>query len=184
MGDSAGRGRKVFFLNPRGARFDQAIHAMVVCEFEVYRLDASEPAVRIFKELGEAVLIINVDVPPGLEKWRQYCQALLKDEDTARMLIGFVSAGEAPDGVLARVRDGSGICGSFGLADGHASRRMMEVLTANGTRGQRQYIRFGGPGVSVARFGFRAGVRRRKRPSPIPGVERSLISVRHCYAER
>ena len=151
------KGRAVFFLNPRGAGFDGVIQNIVTNEFEVYRLDASDSAVLLFRELGDAVLFINVDVPPGLEKWREYSQALLQDEETDRMLLGFVSTGKAPTGDIVRVRDGSGFCGAFSLEGdpGTASHRIIEILTTNGARGQRQYVRYGGQDLSVARFVFR-----------------------------
>ena len=154
-------GKKIFFLYPLGDVLAQIIQRMISSEYEVYRLQKHAEVLALIAGFSDSIIFINIDAGLSLADWKKFIQNFSSDPATKSALVGLISENMQFSDQTEWLDSLSAYCGSVRLAAGleEAAETVLAITDANGAMGQRQYVRFGGQGLEIAKFSFKFNAR-------------------------
>lgn len=136
-------GRKVFFVNPPMGFDVSVIKKLREMEYEVYVIPDYKYVKSIMRSNENALCFINIDGMLSVKEWYNFIKSFKLEEKLSSIFIGVVS-GYASTGERGKFLINLQLQGGFiqtSQAPEDIVKQFSGILSINGAKGRRQYIR-------------------------------------------
>ena len=152
-------GKKVFFLYPHSVIQKDLVQLIAHYEYEVYLVNDHVKLKKLLREIGEAIVFINIDERLSTEEWEEYIGGLRQDEATKTVQVGILTYNEDKE-LAKRFLMDLGVQAGFvqlKLGLNESAKIILQTLLATEAKGRRKYVRVQIPEQAAASFNIKVG---------------------------
>ncbi len=152
-------GKKVFFLYPHSVIQKDLVQLIAHYEYEVYLVNDHMKLKKLLREIGEAIVFINIDERLSTDEWEEYIVGLRQDEATKTVQIGVLTYNEDKE-LAQRFLMDLGVQAGFvqlKLGLNESAKIILQTLIATEAKGRRKYVRAQIPEQAAVTFNIKVG---------------------------